>query len=80
MQLLNDVLDSGALPPRSRLGMVSDNATAHAANGLAIHLLGAMVEPAELQRELSAMDAVLADRLADQLLDGVDFDACDWTT
>jgi hypothetical protein len=33
-----------------------------------------MTEPAVLAQELSAMDAVLADRLTDQLLDEVDFD------
>jgi len=57
-----------------------DIAEARATHGLAVHLLNWCVDPAQQIRELSAMDSVLADRLADQLLDGVDFDRFDWST
>jgi hypothetical protein len=53
-----------------------DRATA----GLAVHLLlGRCVEPSNLEHELDHLESFLADRLTDTLLEGVDFDACDWT-
>jgi hypothetical protein len=50
-----------------------------ATHGLAVHLLRRHVDPVDLEHELVAMEAVLADRVADKLLEGVDFDQFDWT-
>jgi hypothetical protein len=52
-----------------------DSAEARVTYELAVHVLGHCVEPADLETALAAMDAVLADRLADGLLEGVDWDA-----
>jgi hypothetical protein len=46
-------------------------------HGLAIHWLQRCVDPADLEHELASMDSVLADRLANTLLDG--WDRFDWS-
>lgn len=43
-------------------------------HGLAVHLLIRCVDPADLENELSRIDAFLADRLAVTLLEGVDWE------
>ncbi|HKN42872.1 MAG TPA: hypothetical protein VJW23_03035 [Propionibacteriaceae bacterium] len=45
---------------------------------LVVHLLGQCAEPADLENALVAMDRVLADRLADGLIEGVDWNGVDW--
>jgi hypothetical protein len=60
--------------------MDADSAEGRATFGLAIHLLGECVEPVDLERVLTAMDSVLAERLADVLVKDIDFDDFDWSS
>ena len=79
--LLRDAL-AGEREDRPRLSsliMDSNSAKYRAAHGLAVHLLSRCVDPADLENELARIDTFLAERMADTLLDGVDFDHLDWT-
>jgi hypothetical protein len=77
--LLRDVLTSGAIQSSPLLSVTEGSATSRATHGLAIHLLQRCVDPADLEHELPSMDSVLADRLANTLLDGIDWDGIDWS-
>jgi hypothetical protein len=37
------------------------------------------VDPADLENELAHIDAFFVERMADTLLEGVDFDQLDWS-
>jgi hypothetical protein len=54
--------------------MASD-ALARTTLGLVEHLFSRGIELAEFEHELACIDAVLVDRMADKLLEGVDWDA-----
>jgi hypothetical protein len=58
----------------------SDSQVTVATHGLAVQLLRWRVDPVDLEHDLAAMDGVLVDRLADELLENVDFDRFDWST
>jgi hypothetical protein len=50
-------------------------ALARTTHSLAVYLLIHWVDPEDLENELDRIDGFLADRLADKLLDGIDWDA-----
>jgi hypothetical protein len=56
---------------------MTEGSTSRATHGLAIHLLQRCVDPADFEHELASMDSVLADRLANTLLEG--WDRLDWS-
>jgi hypothetical protein len=79
--LLRDALAGEVIQDRPRLlRFITDSASSkdRATAGLAVHLLlGRCVEPSNLEHELDYLDSFLAERMADRLLEGVDFDQLD---
>jgi hypothetical protein len=71
--VLRDVLAGEGLP---RFVSIELDNSAHS---LAVYLLARCTHPDDLSNELDQIDAGLADRLANTLLDAVDFDRFDWT-
>jgi hypothetical protein len=56
----------------------TNSALVASAHGLAVYLLIRCVDPNDLESELTPIDSLLAERLADTLLDGIDWDALNW--
>jgi hypothetical protein len=75
---LHDALVGGEGEDRPR-HMDSNSTKDRATADLAVHLLISCVDPSDLANELARIDECLADRMADRLLDGVDFDHFEWS-